>query len=370
MKKCCSIDLSVLNTRFPTGVSRYTALVAKGLLLLSQDAIGWFTTGTIDPLLDEIQAGGALCKSINHLPFEFPVHNLEETSKQLSAILEIEEIDAHFSPYYPYLAQTRYPCFLTIFDLLPLRHPEWFSNEKVRSFFDGPMRQSAGRTAHIFAISEATRQDIHEIYGIPLDRITVTHLAPTIAPSIMGAKTPLIPEPYFLCVGTLEPRKNLERTVMAFEQFVGEHPDSEHRLMLVGAYGWKSGSLLRRIEQLGHRVCMMGYLSDQQLATCYLHADTVLFASLAEGFGLPVIEAIECGVPVVTSRLSSMPEVGGDIAIYCNPLDAESICDAMERSLDPAVRQRVKDLTAAHLSSFSWEKTASITFEKICAIAC
>ena len=370
MKKRCSIDLSVLNTRFPTGVSRYTALVAKELLLFSQDTIDWFTTGTIDPLLDEIQLRGGSFRSNGHLPFEFSVHDLEQTSKQLFAILEIEEVDAHFSPYYPYLAQARYPYFLTIFDLLPLRHPEWFSNEKVRSFFDGPMRQSATQAAHIFTISEATRQDIHEIFGIPLDRITVTHLAPTIAPSTMGAKTPLIPEPYFLCVGTLEPRKNLERTVMAFEQFIGEHPDSEHRLMLVGAYGWKSGSLLRRVEQLGNRVCMMGYLSDQQLATCYLHADAVLFASLAEGFGLPVIEAIECGVPVVTSRLSSMPEVGGDVAIYCDPLDVESICDAIERSLDPAVRQRVKDLSTDHLAAFSWEKAASITFEKICAITC
>jgi len=359
--KRVSIDLSVLNTRFPTGISRYTALVAQELLGLENKDIEWFSTGNIESPI------GKNIGTNQHLPYEFPIHDLEETSRQLSSILEIAGVDAHFSPYYPLPALGNYSSFLTIFDLLPLKNPEWFSNQNVRNYFNGPLRKSAERASHIFAISESTRQDVHEVFGIPLDRITAIHLAATLSPSKTGAKTRLIEAPYLLCVGTLEPRKNLERTLLAYEQLIEQNPDLPHRLVLVGTYGWKSGDLMKRIERLGDRILFMGYLSDEDLATCYLHADGLIYASLAEGFGLPILEAFECGVPVVTSDSSSMPEVGGDLVFYCEPTSIESISTAINKLLNYGNNKPFQQKMKKWAEKFTWKKTAEKTLEIICA---
>lgn len=358
MSALCSIDLSVLNTRFPTGISRYTQKIVEGLLAIDQDETRWLTLGSMESvgLPDRIE---------HHLAYELPLHNLDATSQKLSAILYLEGVSAHFSPYYPLPQRTEIPTFLTIFDLLPLKHPEWFPNEASRLFFDVPLRESAKRANHLFTISEATKTDLIEIYQVPPEKIIVTPLAPVIDPMSFPESGRPIDDPFFICVSTIEPRKNLERTLLAFQALLDQNPDLPHKLVIVGAYGWKSENLQKKAKPLGNRVIWTGYLSDSILASWYRNAEALIFVSLAEGFGIPILEAMSCGVPVLTSNCSSMPEVGGDAAVYCEPTSIQSILSSWKLLTNQELRNDLALKCRKRAKRFSWEKAALETFSVI-----
>ncbi len=358
MSALCSIDLSVLNTRFPTGISRYARKIVEGLLAIEQSDTRWLTLGSMEPV-------GRPERRERHLAYELPWHDIDASRRTLSSLLAIEGVDAHFSPYYPLPDKASVPTFLTIFDLLPLKHPEWFPNASTQQFFDGPLRASARRATHLFAISEATKSDVVDLYGIAPERITVTHLAPIIDPMGFPDTGRPVEEPYFLCVCTLEPRKNLERTLQAFELLIERDPDLPHKLVIVGAYGWKSETLQQNASNLGERVNWTGYLPDSELAAYYRHAAALVFVSLAEGFGLPIAEAMSCGVPVLTSNCSSMPEVAGDAGVYCNPEDNESIADGWGKLVGSDFRTRSARSITAKSKSFNWISAADITYSRI-----
>ncbi len=362
MRPTCAIDLSVLNTRFPTGISRYTKRIAGALIGLPQNQLNWLTLGTSERF-DSL--GSQNC---DHLPYEFPLHDLDAYQRESSAILAIEDVDLYFSTYYPLPDRINSPCFLTIFDLLPIKHPDWFPNRNSYRFFNGPLRNSARQASHIFAISEATKNDIRDLYEIDEEKITVTPLASILdTPSVESPERPL-QEPYFLCVCTLEPRKNLERTLRAFERLLEANSNLPHRLMIVGAYGWKSQDLQSTFAKLGDRVCWAGYLSDSELSACYKHAEALVFVSLAEGFGLPLLEAMTYGTPVITSNCSSMPEVAGDAGLYCDPLDIDSIADAWSRILDNSIRESLSIQAVERAQQFNWKSTAQQTLSPMLAI--
>jgi glycosyltransferase involved in cell wall biosynthesis len=192
-----------------------------------------------------------------------------------------------------------------------------------------------------------------------------TRLAP------LGASTPPGPLPpdeaaslpaagFVLAVGTLEPRKNLPRLVEAYRSLPADL-QAAHPLAVAGRLGWETGETVEALRALGDRARVLGYVSDAALAELYRRAAVFAYPSLGEGFGLPVLEAMAAGAPVVTSDVSSLPYVGGDAVAYCSPRDTASIAAALERLLrDGAERARLSEAGRARAATFSWDAFADV----------
>lgn len=201
------------------------------------------------------------------------------------------------------------------------------------------------RAQRLLCISEATRTALLARY--PKARAVTTLLAAD--PAFATAAPARRPRPYVLSAATLEPRKNLPRLIEAFAGL----PDT-HDLVLVGAKGWRHPEIEAR-----PNVVVTGFVSDDELKSLYAGAAAVAYPSLEEGFGFPILEAMTAGTPVLTSHTSSMPEVGGDAAVYCDPTSVESIRDGLVRVL--ADRERLIAAGRERAKLFSWERCARET---------
>lgn len=257
---------------------------------------------------------------------------------------------------------------LTVMDLIPIHHPEWFlsGEQTVRQAI-----RTLSSDAHVITISEATKDEFCEYTGFDPERVTTIYLAASrrlfypVTDAERLYKTQLQyglnDEPYLLSIATIEPRKNIRHLVQCFATLVSEKAiPAEFKLVLVGTKGWKMDEWLTEIkasEQLLSRLIFTGYVPDEDLAALYSGATAFLFPSLYEGFGLPPLEAMQCGLPVITSNVSSLPEVVGEAAITVSPTDADALCQAIIsviRSDELQHQLRVNALRRAKL--FSWEK--------------
>ncbi len=255
----------------------------------------------------------------------------------------------------------------TVHDISFRLFPEWFSL-KDRLVLDLGLRSTLNVAKHVLAVSECTREAVVEQYGVPPERITVTHnaLPPGFsAPSEALTDTVLdrhnIERPYALFVGVRQPRKNLARAIRAFMQ-ARRRGGLDHRLVLVGKRGWRDDQIDRAIEEAGEQVQPLGYLPDEELPALYAGADVLLFPSLYEGFGIPVLEAFACATPVITSNVSALPEVAGDAALLVNPRDQEEIANALLELLgDESLREELVRRARERLQQFDWRETARAT---------
>ena len=172
-----------------------------------------------------------------------------------------------------------------------------------------------------------------------------------------------------LWVGTVEPRKNLPRLVEAYRALPQEL-QAAHPLAVVGKLGWDTGETTAALDSLGDRCLRLGYVSDAELAELYRRCGAFCYPSLGEGFGLPVLEAMAAGAPVVTSNLSSLPEVGGDAVEYADPFSVVSIAAALERVLrSPERRAELAAKGRARAGLFSWGRFAAITLATLERVA-
>jgi glycosyltransferase involved in cell wall biosynthesis len=216
------------------------------------------------------------------------------------------------------------------------------------------------RSKRLLAISQATADALGERFPAARRRTVVAPLgvSPTLSeePSTDGAP---LPDPGFvLAVGTLEPRKNLPRLVAAYSTLDRELQDS-HPLVVVGALGWQTGETLEALRGLGDRATVLGYVSDGALAEMYRRCSVFCYPSLGEGFGLPVLEAMAAGAAVLTSRISSLPEVGGDAVEYVDPHDVGSIAGGLRTLLeDDRHRAELARRGAERAREFSWSRFA------------
>jgi glycosyltransferase involved in cell wall biosynthesis len=226
------------------------------------------------------------------------------------------------------------------------------------------------RVDAIITDSECSQRDIAHYLQVPKEKITVTMLAAArhfrvlsqaeSAPALARAG---VAPPYILYVGSLEPRKNLLRLLEAYRLVREWSP--RWGLVIVGARNaWKSTPVAAAVERYGlqDNVTFTGYVPDEDLPALYNGAGLFCFPSLYEGFGLPVLEAMACGAPVVTSNTSSLPEVAGEAALLVDPYDVEAIAAAMQRVLsEPELAEDLRRRGLARAAEFTWERTARET---------
>lgn len=260
------------------------------------------------------------------------------------------------------------PTVLTVHDLIFRKLPE-HHKALNRWYLNATMPLTCKRASHIIAISQATKHDIIEAYGIPDEKITVIYeaAAPSFTPQppvrLEAVRAHYhLPDAYLLFVGTIEPRKNLTRLLHAWEPLYAQREAPP--LVIVGKTGWLTGDFFAALEQSPAKdgVILPGYVAEQDLPAVYGAATALVMPSLYEGFGLPPLEAMACGTPVLCSDSSSLPEVVGDAAVQFDPRDEHDMARAIRTVVaDADLRQQLAQLGLAQAARFSWEKTAKQT---------
>lgn len=262
---------------------------------------------------------------------------------------------------------------LTIHDVVHLLYPKTMplSHLIVERLL---MRRSILKADCIIAVSSSTESNIKDAYGIGSYKIrTIYSGTPVLAEdtTILARKYKPLPPKYFLFVGSLEPRKNFERLLNAFELLHTERYGVH--LVIVGGKGWKNRKFLKRLKThpLKSVIHLTGYINSAYLSKIYSQALCLLFPSLYEGFGFPILEAMACGTPVITSNISSMPEVAGDAAVLVDPYDVDAMAEAMHRILaDNSLRETFVQKGLERVKQFSWQKCAEETirvYESVCS---
>lgn len=296
-------------------------------------------------------------------------------------------IDVYHSSYHKIpqaiQANKRIKSFLTVHDLIPILHPEWcgmLEKNNLKVFhpeFNLPENLSNLMSANwIICPSQSTKQDLLKYYGDRLDFEKVK-VIPWAASEIFYPcqdrdkinfikRKYRIPEgQYILGLNTLEPRKNMEGLIRAFCQVLQQEKINNLYLVLVGRLGWQYESIFHELNKYPHlaqRIIFTGYVVDEDLAPLYSNALVFCYPSLYEGFGLPPLEAMQCGTPVITSNISSLPEVVGNAGLLINPYDVEDLASTLLKVYQSAsLRQELSQKSTERAQQFTWRSCAQKT---------
>ncbi|HEY7189747.1 MAG TPA: glycosyltransferase family 1 protein [Vicinamibacterales bacterium] len=287
-------------------------------------------------------------------------------------VLRRERPDLYHAPHYVLPAGVRCPSVVTIHDCIHLMFPQYLPNRLAYAYARAQMWSAARRSDCILTVSEASKRDILHLFNVPPEKIVVvynaidSHFAVTPSEEAVSRvrERYQLDHKFVLYVGNIKPHKNLVRLIEAFHQLrQGELADL--KLLIIGDQISKLPSLRRAVHRhkLHKQVRFLGYVGDDQLAILYRLASVFVFPSLYEGFGLPPLEAMASGTPVVASNVSSLPEVVGDAAVLVNPYDVDAIVDGLRRVLtDPALAANMSRKGIERAREFSWERSVAKTW--------
>jgi glycosyltransferase involved in cell wall biosynthesis len=295
--------------------------------------------------------------------------------EQIAVPLALARLHAQVfhAPHYVVSPLTRCPYVVTIHDCIHLRFPEYLPNRLALTYARRVMRVAAARARRILTVSEASKQDILHYLRVPADKVEVIYngldeaLATLTSPEevdrVRGRFQ--LTSPFVLYAGNVKPHKNVDRLIEAYALFrrQGFH---DVKLLIIGDDVSKYKNLRRLVHrfQLHQHVRFLGFVPDATLAVLYQLASVFVFPSLFEGFGLPPLEAMALGAPVITSNVSSLPEVVGDAAILIDPRDAGAIAGAMARVLgDPVLRADLVRRGHERVKAFSWARAVARVHE-------
>jgi len=356
-----------------TGVGWYLYFVLHELakhddveLLLFGDAR---VTDVGPSLHADIPASARLCTfDLRGVPWRDAMRPM--TAAGYVAWLALADCDVYFGANYflprlhSSIARSR---VITVHDLTYKRFPELLQKETLENL-ERTMAREVTLADAIICVSESTRRDLLAFY--PLDPARAVAIQSGLAPAPAGEPMDGLPSRYVLFVSTIEPRKGLRTLLDAFERLVeSQTADYDGSLVVVGKVGWKSESILPRLHK--DRIVHLDYLPPAQLATVYERAEAFVFPSLYEGFGFPLLEAMRHGIPSIAAHSSSLPEIGGDAALYFPPGDAGALEAQLRRVLtDPVLRAELASRGRARAAQFRWEVAGARTLDVLRRAAC
>jgi len=291
--------------------------------------------------------------------------------EQLNIPLDLrrEGIDLFHAPHYVLPALTPCKSIVTIHDCIHLRFPQYLPNAFAYAYARSSLWVATHRADRVLTVSEASKRDILRYFRVPVSRIDVIYnaiderleQAPSEEDIGRVRERYQLYDPFVLYAGNIKPHKNLERLIEAFH-ILRKSGFETVKLLIIGDEISKYASLRRAVHRhkLHKHVRFFGFVPDKTLAALYRLASVFVFPSLYEGFGLPPLEAMASGTPVVTSNVSSLPEVVGDAALLIDPYDPNAIADAIRRVLtEPALAEDLRQRGLARVKDFSWERSVA-----------
>jgi glycosyltransferase involved in cell wall biosynthesis len=343
-----SLDVSAV-PRSPAGAGRYTLELARALGELDEIDLVAVSRRRDAARWRPVAHGSVLAAAPKTRPVRLAWEQL-----RLPGLLAGARLDVHHSPHYTMPERARVPVVVTIHDLTFFNHPEWHERSKVL-VFRRAITVAARRAAAIVCVSATTADRLHEVcevrapvfvapHGVDLDRFTPNVPAPGRDEATVRALGVDPVHPYVLFVGTIEPRKNVPALVRAFDRLAPQH--GELRLVIAGQHGWGADEVERAILAASvhpDRIVRTGYVSDDALPALLRRSAVVAYPSFEEGYGLPALEALACGAPLVTTSGTAMAELAGAAAVLVRPGDAEDLARGIEEVLaGPAAVSRAE----------------------------
>jgi len=358
VKSKVAVDVRALCV--PTfGIGRYTRCILDQLIPETPD-IQWFLYADRPVLQGYDHHNNVVTRQYLQAS---KIKSLLRTQFQFARWAKADAVDVFWSPrhHLPIRLDSSIRCVVTVHDLVWQKYPEtmMFLNRLVEKILMPP---SLNRADKILCVSQATADDVASSFPASKSKIIVT---PNAASAVDAPIAPDMKSPFMLFVGTLEPRKNLVRILKAYAR---AKPNlAEIRLVIIGAQGWMN-DIRKHIEREGltRSVDLQGYLEDEALHGYYQHALCLLIPSIYEGFGLPALEAMNYGVPVIGSNVSSLPEVIGKGGILVDPESIDAIAAAMTKlTTDTNYRQTLSIEAKKQSLKFSWQSTAQQTLNTL-----
>lgn len=367
------------------------AVNTRLLLPNALDGIGWFTYQTLKritqqhpehqfyfifdrPYSDEFIFNGNITPVVISPPARHPILWYLYFEYSTPHILRKINPDLYLSTDGWMPVDIPYKSVDVIHDLNFAHHPE-FLKPLIRKYYNYYFPKFARSATRIATVSEFSKQDIHTIYGIPLERVDVVYngvnheFKPLSIEDKKTIKTKYTAgNPYFLFVGLIHKRKNLDNIFNAFDLFKEKERNEAYKLVVVGDKKWWRGDIENAFRTMKHKedVIFLGRADSDELAKLMGAASALLYPSLFEGFGIPIVEAFQAHTPVITSNITSMPEVAGDAALFVNPYSVEEITQAMYKVTED--EELVKSLILKgnmQKDKFSWDITAAKLWETI-----
>ncbi|MGO9962429.1 MAG: glycosyltransferase family 4 protein [Acidimicrobiales bacterium] len=362
-----SMDVSAV-PKCPVGAGRYVVELARALgrrgdcrlslLARRDDAARWAGVAPGE-------------RVVATAPTSRPGRLLYEQARLGSVVagLASPPVQVHHGPHYTMPRRSKVPCVVTIHDLTFFDHPEWHEASKVR-WFRAAMRYSVAHAAAVVCVSGMTARRLHEILSPPCPVVVVPHGVDharfTADEPGPGADAEVLERlglgrPYLLHLGTLEPRKGIADLVAAFDRLAVD--DASLELVLAGGAGWKAGPVMASVAaaHCGERIRRLGYVADGDVPALLRRARAVVYPSLEEGFGLPALEALACGTPLVTTSGTPMAEVAGASALLVAPGEPLALAAAIEAAISEGAvaereRRRAEGLSVA--AGYTWDACA------------
>ncbi|MCP3177589.1 glycosyltransferase family 4 protein [Desulfuromonas sp. KJ2020] len=351
-----------------TGIGKYTWQISRALAAVAPEHAYSYYYGYYSRKLfcanqaDESKGVNRLKDALKNIPgFGRSLRRL----KGAAAVLSPQRFELYFEPNYIPIGIRARKTVVTVPDFSPFLHPQWHRRELVE-YFQRHFARRIAQAETIITISDFIRQQAIDEFGFEAARVKTVHLGydrevfyPTNVDDLLGLRERLhLPSRFVLFVGSIEPRKNLLRLLQAY-QLLSDRLRREVKLVLAGFRGWENREVMAILKKLEGDVHYLGYVTEQDLAALYNLADLFVYPSLYEGFGLPPLEAMACGCPVLVSRIASLPEVCGEAAAYLDPENVEEMTAELTRLLEDGTARgqlATKGLERAQL--FSWERSA------------
>jgi glycosyltransferase involved in cell wall biosynthesis len=351
-----------------SGITRYTLELARALAALDNGPeITLLTAGHPGPL-SSLDVQRVALRGCRLLPALMGLGNVLIPLLARRLQLDVVHDPTGVMPFYFGAAQAR--TIVTVHDVFPWSYPG-VSTRLDTLIYRHWLPRVLPRADAVITDSAASKADISQYLNIPGSQIGViplgksAHYRVPSAVDIEKARTRYkLPFNYILFVGSIEKRKNLRRVLQAFVQL--RHKGIPHKLVLAGAAKWRFAEIMQSVDDFGLQedVIFPGYIAEEDLPALYGGSDVFLFPSFYEGFGLPVVEAMACGTPAITSNVSSLPEVAGEACLLVDPYDVDSLTDATYRVLtDSHLRQELQERGSARAAQFTWNRTARETLK-------